>query len=248
MSNALRRLLVLLLLLLSLAACNLPAVQVNQGPSAADQAATIVASTLTAQAAAASPTGAATTPFASPVVSAATPTGKPTLFINTNNASCRSGPGADFKVIATFAAGTSVDMIGKDTADSFWIVKDPTSLDLCWVQVQDATPGGNFESLPEMTPAAVSQGVPARPGSISYNFFCDNSSLTVTLSWTDAATNENGYRVFRKGSQVADLPANSTTYNEKIGYTIGTPENYGIVAYNDAGVSDARSTPTFSCQ
>ncbi len=239
MNDPIRKILLALLILLPLAACNLPAGTVNQGTSVAQQAATIVAATLNAVAV--HPTDVPITPFASPVVLAATPTVKPTLFINTDQANCRSGPGADFKVIATFAAGTTVDMIGKDSADSYWIVKDPTSLGLCWIPVQDATPGGNFESLPEMTPQVSTKGVPLPPTIFYPNFSCDNSTLTTALTWNDVNNNENGYRIYRDTIQVGDVPANSTTFSETIDFTFGSTVTYSIAAYNDAGTSPQKS-------
>jgi hypothetical protein len=228
---------------LMLAACNLPGSPANPGPSVNDQAATIVAATLQAAVPSAL---AAMTPFASPVAPAVTPTSKPTLFINTNNASCRSGPGGDFKVIATFAAGTTVDMLGKDSADSYWIVSDPGSHDLCWLQAQDGTPSGSFEALPEITPQVTTKGVPAAPTIFYPNFSCDASTLTTSLTWNDVADNENGYRLYRNGNQIADLSANSTKFVETIDFTFGSQETYAVAAYNDAG-SSPRKTLTFKC-
>lgn len=226
--------------ILLLAACNLPLAQPTSGPSVNEQAATLVAATLQAAATATAP---AVTPFASPVAPVATPTTKPTLLINANNSTCNSGPGADFKVIATFPAGTSVDMLGKDTADSYWIVLDPTSHNLCWVQMQDATPSGNYQALPEMTPQASSNPkAPTGPGYVIWTFECSGSQLTVTLTWPDKADNETGYRVYRDGTQIKDLPPNSTSYTDTTTDTSGAVIVYGVAAYNDAGSSPQAST------
>ncbi len=233
-----------LCILLTLAACNLPTGPSNSGPSASDQAATIVAATLQAGTSSAA---SQTTPFASPAAPAVTPTTAPTLLINANNASCRNGPSADFKVVATFAAGTTVNMAGKDSADGYWIVVDPGSHSLCWVQQQDGTPAGSFASLPEMTPQASSPKAPTGPGFVNWQFSCVYSSsspqVSVTLSWTDKADNENGYRIFRNGTQIADLPANSTSYSDTTNIPAGTTIVYGVVAYNDAGSSSPATTP-----
>jgi len=237
------KLLPALLILSFLVACNFPGNKVNTSISPQDQAATIVAMTLQASGIATS-SGFISTPFASPAPP--TPTVKPTLTINTNNAKCRSGPGANFKVSATYPSGTIVDLVAKDTADGFWIVKDPASGDLCWIQVQDATAAGSFSSLPEVTPQASTASVPARPGSINYSYSCDNATLTTKMSWTDAADNENGYHVYRLGTQIADLPANSSSFTENIPYTAGTSITYSVEAYNDSGASAQRSI-TFQC-
>ena len=230
-------------LILAALACNIG----FQAPSSDSRAAaaTIVAMTLSAQGLPTSTGTTVATPFISPV--APTPTVKPTLHINANNAKCRSGPSQDSKVIATFNAGATVDMIAKDTADGYWIVKDPGSGDTCWVRAQDATPGGSFDSLPEVTPQASAQSVPTRPGSLFYNYSCDNTSVTTTLTWADAANNENGYRVYRLGNLIADLPANSTAYADTANVPFGTQLTYSVEAYNDAGASAQRSV-TFTCK
>ena len=222
---------------LFLAACNLPLAQPTSGASANEQAATLVAATLQAAATATAP---AITPFASPVLPDVTPTTKPTLLINAANTSCNSGPSADFNVIATFAAGTSVDLIGKDTPDSYWIVVDPSSHNLCWVQAQDATASGSYQALPQVTPPAASQKakVPAKPGILYYSFGCLGSGqIKVDLKWADNASNETGYYVYRNGTQIAALPANATSYSDTTTVASGTVFTYQVAAYNDAGTS-----------
>jgi hypothetical protein len=213
-----------------------------------DAAATIVAMTLQAQGLPTSEGLIASTPtsaFASPVP--VTPTfSRPILFIN-SNANCREGPGSDFKVVTSFASGTSLEMVGKDSADSYWIVRIPGATDTCWIAAEFATPGGDYESLPEVTPQAVAKDVPSRPGSLFYNYFCDNTSVTTTLTWTDTANNENGYRVYRLGAVVADLPANSAAYTDTANVPFGTPLSFSVEAYNEVGPSQQR-TVNFTCQ
>jgi hypothetical protein len=212
-----------------LAACNLRAVQTDAGPSVQELAATMVAGTMNAQA-----SGGAATPLASP---AATATIQPMLFINTNSAKCRSGPGIDFKVIATFPAGANVMMLARDSADGYWIVQDPATDAQCWVQAQDSTPSGSFEALPEMTPQAVSITVPNKPSRGAWNFSCDNTTLTTILAWNAPSGPINGYRIYRQGNQIADVPASQTTYTDKIPFTFGSSMTYAVAAYDDAGLS-----------
>jgi hypothetical protein len=231
----------------ALSACNLPV----KAPSSSDPlsaASTIVAMTLKAQGPLPSPVTNAT-PFASPVVATAnvTATTKPTLTIN-NNTSCRGGPSQDDKVIASLAKGITVDMIAKDTADGYWLVKDPTSADICWVEAKDATPGGSFDSLPEVTPQPTANtSVPNRPGSLFFNYSCDTTSTTTTLTWSDNADNETGYHVYRLGNLVADLPPNSTSYTDIANVPPGTQLTYSVEAYNASGASPQRAA-TFTCQ
>src|SRR5512142_2071557 len=155
-----------------LAACAPAATPTAAAPSVQELAATIAASTIRA-ANVSSPT-----PTELPTLQPA-PTAKPTLVIRSDNTACRSGPGADFQVVATFSAGASVNMLGKDSADAYWIILDPASQSPCWVQAQDGTPAGSFEALPEMTPQAESVTPPNKPGKGVWNFFCDNTTLTI---------------------------------------------------------------------
>jgi len=218
------------MLALLLAACSLPG---SQQPGSQltmeQQVATIVAGTMSA--------GGPATRIPSPSVPTSTATVQPTLFINAASASCRRGPSPDFQVIATYPAGTTVNLVGKDSANSYWIVQDPTSHDMCWISVQDATPAGSFDTLPEMTPKAVSVESPGKPSKGVWNYACDNTTLTTVLGWRPTTGTVNGYRIFRQGNQIADVPATQTSYTEKVPFTYGSSMQYSVSAYNEAGMS-----------
>lgn len=214
-----------------------------------DAIATVVAMTLQAQGL---PTFAASTetpgiPFASPAPP--TPTASKAILTINQNSNCREGPSQNFKVVTAFTPGTTLDILGKDSANNFWLVKIPNSEETCWVWGQYATPSGDYEAVAEVTPEAGGQNqVPARPGSLFYNYLCTNGGTTVTtdLSWTDAADNENGYRVYRFDTIIADLPANSTSYTDNTTISPGSGLTYYVEAYNNAGAS-ARRTASFTC-
>jgi len=235
------------ILVFAMSACNIGV----KAPSSSDPlsaASTIVAMTLKAQGLPTSSGTSVATPFASPVVGTATATTKPTLYINNNNTTCRGGPSQDDKVIASLNKATTVDLIAKDTADGYWLIKYAPTGDICWVQAQDATPGGSFASLPEVTPqATVNVSVPNRPGSLFFNYKCDSSTTTTTLTWADTADNENGYHVYRLGNLIADLPANSTSYTDVANVSPGVQLTYSVEAYNSSGASAQRSA-SFTCQ
>ncbi|HTP01438.1 MAG TPA: hypothetical protein VMJ64_08700 [Anaerolineales bacterium] len=237
----------LILLAALLAACSPAAHPADNGLAVQQLAATMAAATIsagiTATAVAASPTAAPLSPDSQ----TGAPTAQALLFINTDNAACRSGPGTDFKVIANYPAGTSVDLAGQDTADNYWIVLDPASKDLCWVSIQDATPTGDYQSLPQVTPPAVSVSVPGKPSRGAWNFSCDNTTLTTILAWNVSNGGApNGFRIYREGSQIADVPATQTTYTDKTPFTYGSSIAYAVAAYNDAGLSQ-QVTWNFHC-
>jgi hypothetical protein len=232
---SLRTLSAALVLSMLLAACTFPVFRPEPSLSPMDMASTIVAGTLQAAGISTSSASGSAHPSETPVPPTATATTKPSLYINTNGAKCRSGPGPNFEELASYSTGTTVDLIAKDSADGYWFVKDPGSGSSCWVQVQDASPGGSFELLPEVTPQAVSQAPPGRPSRGNWNYSCDNTTLTMALGWNAPSGTVNGYRVYRFGTLIADLQSSSMSYKETIPFTYGSGMEYAVEAYNDAG-------------
>ncbi len=208
-----------------------------------DAAATLVALTfesVTQTASASTPT-----PLPSPLPS---PTAQPMLYINVN-AKCRSGVTSNFKVIATFTPGMSVELIGRDTPASAWLVRVPNSADMCWVSAQDGSPAGNFQSLPEVTPQPVAGKLPTIPGPISWPYYCTylrdvHYKLTIQISWMNIGHDANGFRVYRNDVQIADVPADITTIKDETEIIVGTQLRYSVEAYNDAGASPRQTITT----
>lgn len=181
-----------------------------------------------------------------------TATTKPTLYINNDNTKCRSGPGQAFRVIASFNKTAAVDLIARDTADGYWFVRDLASKKICWIQAVDVTPSGSYDNLPDVTPQASTKKIPAGPGGIKWRWNClPNSSggftVKTDLLWLDSAGNENGYRIYRSGTLIADLPPNSTTYSDTIDIAVGSQYIYSVEAYNYAGSSFQISINPVTC-
>ncbi len=236
-------------IVLTLSSCTIGQTRPSGDPR--DAAATIVAATLKAEGVSTSPAPSVTSNAqAGPTTPTVTATAKPELKINASGAACRVGPGASNEILTTLGAGTTVDMIAQDSADGYWMVKDPVSGSSCWVQMQDATAGGSYALLPEITPQATEAqpSTPAKPGSSSnFNYWEYNcGGGTVSLQWLDNADNETGYRIYRNGQVIAELPAGSSSYQDAIYLGIG-PLEYSIRGYNNAGESAPLNTPGFSC-
>lgn len=225
-----------------LAACNI-GVKAPSPFNVNEAAATIVAQTLqavTELAVKGSITG-TPVPFASPAPPTPT-TSAPILTIN-DPTNCRSGPGANFQLIMAFAPGTKLILLGKDTADNYWLVQIPQTQNTCWASGEYATASGDFAGLPEVTPTAgAASNAPARPGSLFYNYECASlTEATITLTWKDVANNESGYRVYRNGTLTADLPANSNTFTDNVSRGPGSVFSYSVEAYNNTGASSSRT-------
>ncbi len=235
-----KKLLALLgILILMLQACN---IGIKGPPSIVEQAAgTIVAQTMQA---AVGGSQAAGTPFASPGAGTQS-AGAATLTIN-DPTNCRSGPGPTFQLITAFTAGTTLQIVGKDTAHNYWLVLIPKTQNTCWASGEYATASGNYQSLPEATPVA-NQSIPTRPGSFQYNWSCPGGNLTTDMTWTDTSDNENGFNIYRNGVLIVSLPANSTSYTDKVVVPVGSSITYGITAFNQNGESSPRSF-SFTCQ
>jgi uncharacterized protein YgiM (DUF1202 family) len=229
-------------------ACNI-GVKPPSASNVNDVAATIVAQTLQAVTESAVKGQTENTPTSAvPRATQATATSTTPILTINNPTNCRSGPGTNFQLITAFNPGTRLTILGKDTADNYWLVQLPQSQDTCWASGEYATASGSFASLPDVTPTAgAASGVPARPGSLFYQWQGPCSSLTTTLNWTDNANNETGYHVYRDNTLIADLPANSTSYTDTTSVPLGATVTFSVEAYNAIGASPQR-TISFACQ
>ena len=254
-----------------LSACNYPVPAAPSGLSPNQQAATIVAQTLTAVAGGgttplASPTLGETQPLASATSSGATPTiqlsATPTTGTGTatattltvdSNTNCREGPGTTYKVVLVLVPGTTYQMIGRTADNKSWVVTELGKATPCWVPAEMSNAFGNVNLLPVTTPSAPTAsaaGSVSAPTGLRYTYFCTyngfNSDITVTLTWTDRSDNETGFRVYRNNTLVVDLAANTTTYTDTFAGSDVVANSYRISAYNSLG--EALGSPiSFSC-
>ena len=78
---------------------------------------------------------------------------------------------------------------------------------------------------------------PSRPVEPKYAYSCISGIAKINLSWVDTANNEDGYRLYRGGIPLLELPAGTASYTDVVP-GIGTYE-YTIVAFNVAGEAPA---------
>lgn len=190
-----------------------------------------------------------TTAPLSPPLLAVTPTFQaPRLYVN-SDAKCRTGTGSNSKVVATFTAGTTLEMVGQSSAGGAWLVKAPTGPLICWIRVLDSSPSGSFQDLPDVTPEPSVHQLPAPPMELSWPFYCSYVSgvlykITINLSWIDSATDANGFRIYRQGQLIGDVPADVFAFSDTANVVLGSELTYSVEAYNDAGAS-SRLVKTF---
>ena len=206
-------------------------------PSVSEAASTIVALTFEAATHAAQ----SQQPTLRPLL-VATPTFQnPRLYVN-SDAKCRTGTGSNSKVLASFTAGTTLDMVGRSSAADGWLVKVPDGSATCWIRVLESSPSGSFQDLPEVTPQPSTRQLPSAPVEMSWPFYCSYVAgvlykITIDLSWVDLANDANGFRIYRQDQLIADVPADTKAYSDTADVVLGSQLTYSVEAYNDAGVS-----------
>jgi uncharacterized protein YraI len=253
----------ILVLALAAFACNMPGdAPDGEATDQPDLAATITAQALTLQA----PTSTPEPPTQTPIPEATatitlTPTpGVPTASVSVNT-NCRTGPSVQFDLIGALNVGQTAEVVGKYQNGAYWIIKTPGSSGNCWLWGNYATVSGNTSNLPEYpSPPTPTPSIPVAPSNFNANISCTLQNnpvfiniVSMNLSWTDNATNETGYRVYRNGELIKTLDANSTMTGDDTTlpaiWIINTPKpsvTYAVAAFNAAGES-LRAEQTVSC-
>lgn len=155
---------------------------------------------------------------------------------------CRSGPGVSYEIIVTYPMGQALEIIGRFEPGNFWLVKSGDSpTGNCWLWGEYADVTGSYWTVAPVTPPPAPPTLPAEPlrapSLQKYDFSCDdiNGTFGFIMRWEDLAGNEAGYRIFRDGWLVAELPAGSTNYSETIMMPANRSAEYAIQAYNSTG-------------
>lgn len=187
-----------------------------------------------------------------------TPTLGPPMVTGLMNANCRFGPGTVYDVIGSLLKLETVLINGRNASTTWWWIQNPDAGGQCWVWDGLVTVSGDTSQVPVIaapplpataTPTATVTPTPtprptlvppppppvnppAAPTGLAYS----GCVSPITLTWTDNADNESGYRVIRGGTTIATLSANSTSFVVKAsGWT------YEVEAFNLAGNSNRAS-------
>jgi hypothetical protein len=150
-----------LILILSITGCNLPSSQpvtpnaytaaamTVTALAATEQAGTPI-STATLFATFPPPTIANTNtsgpPPAPPAQASATPGG--TFFVTDVGANCRTGPGTNYDKIASFAQGAFIQLVGRNTDSSWWVVLSGNRN--CWISATTGHTTGSVANIPQV--------------------------------------------------------------------------------------------------
>lgn len=133
------------------------------------------------------------------------------------------------------------------------------------LQMQFTAPSetGSYESsysvIDENGKTVLNFGIPTRvgtpssnallgaPGDLRYQYSCTPGVVSITLAWQDRSNNEDGFRIYRDGAKLTDLPAGSTTYED----ILTTPGSYAytVAAFNAGGEASINvNAETTNCQ
>ena len=242
MNHRLRISLPSLILLMAILACNMPLEQISPpGEVQTAAALTVQAVMMTPSLSGTkspSPTPETPSPTSSPVQTiTVTPTYSVPMLTVSESTNCRTGPGQDYEIIFTYLSGKKLEIVGRYDPANFWLVKSNESpTGTCWLWGEYVELTGSYWVVSSVTPPPTSTSAPPRAPSIQrWEFYCSGGTLTFTVDWKDHAINEAGYRIFRNGEQLVELPADSTTYTDAFNLPADQSVEYYLQVYGPSG-------------
>jgi len=244
-----------IVLIASILACNTPSAEQVQPPSDAQTAAALTVEallapsvTVTVHQESATSVPATLTPTVGST-GTITPTYSVPMLKVLQQTNCHMGPGQDYEVVYTYLQWKELEIVGAYPQENYWLVKSPESpTGTCWLWGKYVEVSGSYWVVSSVTPPPTATIPPPQAPVIEWEYFCSYATddIDVSLKWKDVATNETGYRIIRNGQVVAELPANSTSYNETIDLVAGEKTIYEVEVFNSTGPK--RSSPiSFEC-
>ena len=174
-----------------------------------------------------------------------TPTYSAPMLTVKESTHCRTGPGEEYEVVFTYLTGKQLEIVGRYDPGNFWLVKSNESPNgTCWLWGQFVDVTGSYWTVSSVTPPSTSTSAPPRgPGIDHWEFSCSDGALTFTVNWVDNANDETGYRIFRNGEQIADLPPDITTYTDV--FTVSPDERveYYVQVFSSFGTANSSVMP-----
>jgi hypothetical protein len=238
-------------LILAILACNMPFEQLpppNEIQTAAAltlQAMLTPSSTseafTTSVTATASPRVTGTASAAGSATTTITPTFSVPMLTVSESTNCRTGPGEAYEIVVTYLTGKELEIVGRYDPGNFWLVKSAESpTGTCWLWGEFVELTGSYWAVASVTPPPTATARPPRaPGIVEWNFSCSDGAITVTINWADNANNEAGYRVFRNGEQILELPADSVTHTDVFNIQPDQSVEYYIEAFGPSGTANS---------
>ena len=170
---------------------------------------------------------------------------------------CRTGPGKVYDYIGALVVGEKAEVVGKNTASDYWIIKNPDRNGNCWLWGYYATVVGNTDKLQEfIVPPTPTPTIPLAPEKLvvtkKENVVSapPNCTADLTLTWDDKSDNEGGFNLYQDAVKIASYESSSGTSQLSVVISITAldtiPFELGITAFNVTGES-ARAVVQVVC-
>jgi hypothetical protein len=234
-------------LIFAIFACNWPPEQVPPPDEIQTAAALTLQAILTPSVTSPAATPRITITVSPRVTSTVSTVGSPTVTITPTysvpivtvreSTNCRTGPGEEYQVIVTYTNGRELEIVGRYDPGNFWLVKSNESPNgTCWLWGEFVDVTGSYWAVASVTPPATATSAPPlAPIILEWNFFCEGGNLNFTVTWRDDASDETGYRIFRNGEAIVELPANSTTHTDLYDVPSDQSVEYYVQVYSPTG-------------
>jgi len=167
-----------------------------------------------------------------------TPTYSVPMLTLREQTNCRAGPGQSYEILFTYLKGVRLEIVGYYPQENYWLVKSNDSpTGTCWLWGEYADVSGSYWVVSSVTPPATATLPPPTAPAVKWEFSCDYvvGQMEVSLTWTDNAANETGYRVIRNNESIIELPADSTAYKDIFAFVANEKVLYQIEVYNITG-------------
>ena len=238
-------------LILAMLACNMPFEQFSPPNDVQTAAAltlqamltpslTLTASTPLITATASPRVTRTATRVAGSATTAITPTYSVPMLTVQESTYCRTGPGEEYEVIFTYLNGKELEIVGRYDPGNFWLVKSNESPNgTCWLWGGFVEVTGSYWAVASVTPPPTATSAPPRqPGIVEWNFSCGIGTLNFTVTWADNASDETGYRIFRNGEVIVELPPDSTTFTDLFNVSADQSVEYYVQVHSPTGTAN----------
>jgi hypothetical protein len=239
------------LVLASILACSMPVEQVPPPDEIQTAAALTLQAMLTPSSTSAASTASVTAtafplvtrtaPADSTPTTTITPTFSVPMLTVREATNCRTGPGEAYEIVFTYLNGKELEIVGRYDPGNFWLVKSAESpTGTCWLWGEFVEVTGSYWAVSSVTPPpTVTARPPRQPGIVEWNFSCSDGAITFTVNWSDNANNEAGYRIFRNGEAIAELPADSVTHTDVFDIQPDQSVEYYIQVFGPSGTANS---------
>ncbi len=168
---------------------------------------------------------------------------------------CYAGPSTGFGRVITIYPGVTVSVVGKDTADNYWIIDVPGYPGtVCWISGQYAQVTGDIAGLPSPAKPVIPTYTLSEPRNLHIS--CSSSSesddeveWTVVLSWKNTDPDQSRVRIFRNGRLIDTVGAHASSFTDDFDVSGHRRRGvtYGVQAYSNRAVSSIVTVSLHDC-